>query len=616
MANITGTSGPDLLDGTSADDLISGLEGSDTLYGRRGQDTLRGGAGSDTMEGGKGGDLYLVGSAGDVVVEDPGEGGADEIESSVTYTLPANVEILTLTGASSIDGTGNELDNVITGNDGDNSLVGGAGNDTISGGAGNDTISGGAGGDTLNGNDGNDTLNGESGRDTLDGGAGDDVLAGGRADDLYICDGTETMIELPDEGIDSMMMTEGISAPANIENMTYIGTADNVGFGANELDNLITGNELSQTMSAGDGNDTVSYAYEADAVTVDLGNETATGGGSENDFISGFENALGGGAGDTLIGSDVDNLLDGRGGADTMEGGLGDDTYLVDDVDDSVVETDNGPSDLVEGDPAAALDGFTDTVVAAITYSLEDSAFVENLTLEGAATEGTGNLLNNIITGNDLANKLSGLGGKDTLDGGAGSDTLRGGTGADTVSYQSATAGVSVSLLVTGAQATGGSGSDTLSSIERLTGSDFVDQLIGSEGANILSGKAGGDVLNGRGGNDTLSGGAGADKFAFATALNASTNVDQITDFTAGLDVMRLDNDIFTALALGELAASALRSAPGAVAAANASHRIIYNETTGDLYYDADGDGAAPVTLFATLASTPGITAGDFFVVN
>jgi Ca2+-binding RTX toxin-like protein len=154
---INGTDQAQTLTGTGEADIINGLGGNDTLSGLAGNDTLDGGAGRDAMAGGTGNDTYVVDNSGDVVTENSGE-GIDTVQSSVTYTLGLNMESLTLTGTSKIDGTGNAANNVITGNGANNVLAGLGGADAINGGGGNDTIKGGDGGDTLTGGPGNDTF--------------------------------------------------------------------------------------------------------------------------------------------------------------------------------------------------------------------------------------------------------------------------------------------------------------------------------------------------------------------------------------------------------------------------------------------------------------------------
>ena len=235
-------------------------------------------------------------------------------------------------------------------------------------------------------------------------------------------------------------------------------------------------------------------------------------------------------------------MINGLGGADTMIGGTGNDTYVVDNAGDVVNETGGTGIDIVQ---------------SSITFSLANTArvlgTVENLTLTGtAAINGTGNSLANVIIGNAAANELNGGAGNDTLYGGAGNDTLTGG--------------------------------------------------------------AANDTLYGGLGNDTLTGGAGNDVFVFDTTPNSTTNRDTI-DFrntNGNDDTFWLDHTIFTALTAGALNPGSFRAG---VAALDADDFIVYNRSTGALYYDSNGSVLGGAVQFATLSNRPQLTASDFVVI-
>ncbi|HBH73556.1 MAG TPA: hypothetical protein DDY43_08970 [Synechococcales bacterium UBA10510] len=151
-SNINGT-------GNSLNNLIRGNGGNNSLNGGAGNDTFNGSDGIDSLTGGAGDDSYIVDSSTDLITEAAGE-GTDTVRASVSFSLAgiANLENLSLTGSTNINGTGNSLNNLLSGNSGNNSLNGGAGNDSLTGGAGNDSLDGGAGADSLIGGGGTDTF--------------------------------------------------------------------------------------------------------------------------------------------------------------------------------------------------------------------------------------------------------------------------------------------------------------------------------------------------------------------------------------------------------------------------------------------------------------------------
>ncbi|MHC2017818.1 calcium-binding protein [Methylobacterium sp. CM6247] len=548
---------PDLIDIViDAGGTQTGGDGNDTLRGGIGGDTLNGGAGNDTMIGGRGDDTYIVDSAGDTVVEDADE-GEDTVRSSVTYTLPDNVENLVLTGTGSIDGTGNSLDNSIVGNGGDNRLDGAGGNDRL----------------TARGGD-----------DVLIGGTGDDIMRGGAGDDVYVVDSTgDQVIEAADEGNDTVRSSVTYSLGANVENviLTGSGAIDATGTGGadgltgNTGDNRLDGGSGDDTLSGRAGNDTLVGGAGADTMRGGTGSDTyvvddagdrvieltqegndtvrssidytlganverlvLTGAGDLDGtgntlnnaiFGTGGDNVLNGGGGnDILFGKGGADILDGGTGNDTMHGGLGDDTYFVDRVGDKIVELPG------EGN---------DTVYSSVTYSL--SANVENLVLTGSRNvSGTGNALDNDITGNDGSNRLSGGAGDDVLTGNGGNDTLLGGSGADTMRGGTGNDTYVIDNAGDRAIEQPGKGFDTIRStvshtmeanIEKMVFSGTADLTAnGNAGNNQIYGNAGDNEIYGGDGRDLLYGRTGADTFVFKDVTDSDVAVggrDIIKDF-------------------------------------------------------------------------------------
>ncbi|MEF8756312.1 MAG: Ig-like domain-containing protein [Accumulibacter sp.] len=650
------------LSGAQGNDFLNGDAGNDTLDGGAGNDRLWGGSGADSLIGGDGSDFYYVDDAGDSVNEtdaNPATGGTDQVFSyAAAYTLGAHIENgrILATGAANI--TGNALDNLLDAGTGANLLDGAGGNDTVSylyavsgsgvsvslalagaqatGGSGSDTLagienlsgstyddtltgdananrlSGAQGNDFLNGGAGNDTLDGGAGNDRLWGGSGADSLVGGDGSDLYYLDDagdsvSESNANPATGGTDQVLSyLASTTLGAHVENGRIL-TTGAANLAGNALDNLLDAGTGANLLDGAGGNDTVSYLYGASSgvsVSLAIAGAQATG-GSGSDTVTGIENLSGstyddtltgdananrltgaqgndflnGGAGnDSLDGGAGNDTLWGGTGADSLSGGDGADLYYVDHAGDSVSESNANP----------ATGGIDQVFSYLAAYTL--GANVENgrILATGAASLG----------GNALANLLYA---------GAGANVLDGGSGNDTASYlYGASSGVSVSLAVAGAQTTGGSGSDTLTGIENLVGSAYSDTLSGDGGANLLSGGNG---------NDTLSGGLGADTFRFDMLPNAATNRDTISDFNVLDDTIELENAIFTALlSPGTLAAGSFRSGAGLTTAADADDYLIYDSTSGALYYDANGNaGAGPVQI-ATLASGLALSHLDFLV--
>jgi Ca2+-binding RTX toxin-like protein len=628
--------------GNELDNVLTGNGAANRLSGGDGNDVLNGGAGADKLAGGLGNDLYFVDNIGDVVAE---SGGLDEIRTTLADTMAA-AGVETLTGLSNAGQIlrGNSLHNLISGGTGADAMLGGIGNDVYLVGAG-DIVTENAGegsdevrtalgsytlaanlerlvgtsaaGQTLTGNAQGNMLTGAAGNDRLDGGLGADQLAGGLGNDLYTVDAGDVVAEAAGAGTDEVRTAlSAYTLTSNVERLTGT-SASGQALTGNALANLLTGAGGNDALNGGAGADRMVGGLGNDIYVVDnVGDAVAEAAGAGTDEVrttlgtyvlaASVETLTGlSGAGQTLTGNALANVivggsgndrLDGAGGADQLAAGLGNDLYTV------------GAGDIVTEAAGAGTDEVR-TALAAYTLT----ANVERLT--GTSASGQA------LTGNALANLLTGGGGNDLLDGGLGADRMVGGLGNDV--YVVDNAGDAVAEAA-------GAGTDEVrtalgtyvlaASVEKLTGTSAGGQTLsgnvlgnvitGLGGNDSFDGGAGNDVLHGGAGNDKLKGGAGADSFFFDTPLDPATNVDRILDFAAADDTITLSRAVFAAIGAGTLTGGAFWAG---TAAHDADDRIVYDNATGRIWYDADGNGAGAALLFAQVNAGTALSAADFF---
>ena len=495
----------------------------------------------------------------------------------------------------------------ISGRQGNDTIVGGGGNDTINmstagtASHGSDSIDGGAGVDTLdygsaarsaisvdlaagtasssagtatltgienvNGSvfgdriTGNDAANyffAWDGDDTLDGGGGVDRLDGGAGNDTYVVTPGDTLID--SSGIDHVMSRTSWTLGDGLENLTIDAAEPFVEGEGNELDNIIRGTGDDVRLYGRDGNDRIQVDSRFSILEGGNGNDTVLGG-------RGFDNIFGE-AGDDVL-DDRANTVAGAFGdrGASFTGGEGNDTIFGGAADDLVQFQGVYGNDSVSGG------GGRDSITFEQAFS---SVFVD-LSQGFATGGGTGSA------------SVSGI---ENVYGGAQDDLLIGNSGAN---------------LISGA---------SLFHHEPSQGPDGNDTLFGLAGHDTLRGGSGDDWLQGGGWSDTLNGGAGNDSFVWAEA--GSSQVDRVLDFEHGTDELLFDNSYFRMLgAPGAWLEGDERfhAAAGATSGHDSNDRLVYNTSTGSLYYDADGSGSAVSSIVATFQGIPTITASDITVI-
>lgn len=319
----------------------------------------------------------------------------------------------------------------------------------------------------------------------------------------------------------------------------------------------------------------------------------------------------GGNLADVLMGFDGNDFVSGNGGNDILYGDAGNDTIVGGAGGDRI----DGGSGSDTASYATALTGVT-AILAAASSNTNDAKgdtyyFIENL---------LGSRFNDVLAGNSVANSLTGGDGNDALVGGGGSDRLDGGNGIDVASYESASAGVVVSLANPSIN-TGDAKGDAYISIENLVGSKYADHISGNAGSNNLTGGSGNDGISGAAGNDWIFGGAGADKlyggpgadkFVFAAFSDSTySSFDSIFDFMTSdqdrIDLSRIDANIKVAgdQAFTFISAAAFTGAAGQV-------RYLKQESDTYIYADVNGDKVADFKMHLDDAVT---LTKDYFIL-
>ncbi|MFK3772345.1 beta strand repeat-containing protein [Pseudomonas sp. NPDC089406] len=534
LANIENVSliGTGLFDvtGNAQDNKLTGNASRNILDGGAGNDTLDGKGGGDRLIGGEGDDHYYVYSDKDELLENVDE-GTDTVHvvayAKNSYTLQDNFENAVAEGAAAINLTGNAADNTLTGNAGANILDGGAGADTLVGGKGNDTyivddvgdvvvelanegidtvkssVSAYTLGDNVEnlilldgaitgvGNDLSNTITGNGGSNVLIGGKGVDTLIGGAGSDLY--------------GVDLIMKGTGSKATLVLED-TVVEKAG--------------GGEMDAILASLDADVQAAFAATGATATITLGANIE--GLALDPNTTAKINLVGNAAANVLTGNAGDNLLDGKGGVDYMSGGLGNDTYVLDNQQELLTVTE------LEGEGVDTLQiTYRNTGTTAMNIDISETSTIanvnianfENVTVSGAGLFNLkGNDRDNLLTGNASRNVIEGGAGNDTLDGKGGGDQLIGGEGDDHYYVYS-----DKDQLVENA----GEGIDTVHVVAYAKSSYTLQDnfenavaegtaaisLTGNAEANTLTGNAGANILDGGLGADTLAGGKGNDTY-------------------------------------------------------------------------------------------------------
>jgi serralysin len=647
--------------GNDGANILTGTAYADRIKGGGGVDVLNGLAGVDSMDGGEGSDIYLIGLASEHLaaeISDSGSAGVDEVRFAATsaatlklYAGDSGVERVVLgtgtgaaattTGTAALNVDASALANGVA-------MVGNAGANVLTGTAYADQIDGGSGDDILSGGDGVDSMNGGAGSDLyLIALASEHVsteindTGGSGVDELRFTASSASTLTLfaNDKGIERVVLGTGTGAVATTTgtaalNVNAAAVAKAITLLGNAGANVLTGSAYADRIEAGGG---------ADLLIGGVGTDIMNGGeGSDLYLIALTSDHLAAEIADTGS-AGVDEVRFTATSAGTLK----------------LYAGDTGLERVVLGTGSDALADTTGTAA----LNVDASAVLKGITLVGNAGANilTGTTYGDRIEGGDGADLLKGLAGTDSMNGGEGSDLYliarasehtaaefadTGSTGIDEVRFADTTAGtlklyagdsgIERVVLGTGTGAVATTTGTVALNVDALavgnaitlvgnaganllTGTAYADQIDGGNGADRIVGGSGNDTLNGGQGNDSLTGGDGADAFVFNTAPNAASNKDTLIDFQAGTDHIDFSLLLFPALggSTGDLGVEQFWAAAGAIKGHDADDRIVYNTTSGSLYYDADGSGSGAAVEIALvgISTHPTLDHGDFHLI-
>ena len=587
-ASIVGTA-------NSANDLLEGNSGNDSLVAGAGNDTLNSGLGVATLVGGAGNDTFIVSNSADVI-QSASASSQNALFSSATYTLPTNINVLTLTGAANVAGTGNAAADTLTAGAGQDTLTAGSGAATLIGGAWNDTFVVNSTGDVVEDSStaasntiqssvnytlvtnvntllftGTAALQGaaNSGNDTLISNTGLDTLIGGSGSDSFVINNSSDVVQdTATAASNAVQASVNYTLAANVNTLTLTGTSALTGTANSGNDTLISNTGL-DTLVGGSGNDTfvVNNALDVVQDTSTSANNTIQ---SEVSYtlvtnvntltLTGTAalSGTGNGGSDTLTANSGADTLTAGSGVATLVGGSGSDTFVV-----------NSTSDVVKDSATAA----SNTILSSVNYTLPTD--VTNLVLMGtSALVGTAGS------------------GSDTLTSNTGVDTLVGGSGAD-VFIVNNTADV----------VQGWNSNDTLESSVNYTLPTGVSNIVLLGTANLMAtGNATTDTLIAGGGTDTLIagsgaatliGGAGNDTFV----VNSASDVVQDTNYTSSNAIessvsYSLPTDVDTLILTGSsyLTATGNQDVSNVITANSGNDLIVGNAYENTLYGGTGSD--------------------------